>query len=481
MKNNRRNKKVRNYIIICAMLAIILSVSTYAWFIGLQDVKVNSFDVTIKAADSLRLSLDGVSFTDTLKITQDAVTTGLATSYASNTNAWATNGLTPVSTIGEIDTTLSQMKLYEKASLTASPDDATAGGYRLLASRVKPVNTGKEDSGYYVVFDLFVENSSGTEYYSERNILNEEAIYLLTDSTVTVASTGVEGTGIENSVRVGFAQIGRMIKGSGAAIQSATCNNGDDEGQSKTGICYTATIWEPNDAKHVAGAINWYSESCATRKADGENLYAADAYNSTSCNITNPVAATTAYSTSAVAREVAINDYVDIYDGYYNSYYSTVSFGEWTGTPLYEVDYFTDTEKNLKGTSRPTFMTLAPNSLTKVRVYVWIEGQDIDNYDYAMAGKTISVNFGFTKERFETTDVSYTGPFVETDVTTIKGNLAQAKCEAIGGTFTDDGVDGASANDVCTVSYGRFMRAATADEETYSASTFVISTTHKSN
>ena len=51
----------------------------------------------------------------------------------------------------------------------------------------------------------------------------------------------------------------------------------------------------------------------------------------------------------------------------------------------------------------------------------------------------------------------------------------------IGGTFTDDGVAEASANDVCTVSYGRFMRAATADEATYSASTFEISTTHKTD
>ena len=55
-------------------------------------------------------------------------------------------------------------------------------------------------------------------------------------------------------------------------------------------------------------------------------------------------------------------------------------------------------------------MTLAPNSITKLRVYVYIEGQDIDNYDFASIGKKISVNFGFTKERFEKTDVSYTGP-----------------------------------------------------------------------
>ena len=58
--------------------------------------------------------------------------------------------------------------------------------------------------------------------------------------------------------------------------------------------------------------------------------------------------------------------------------------------------------------SRPTFMTLAPNSITKVRVYVYIEGQDIDNFDYASVGKYIKVGFGFTKQRFTSDDVDVT-------------------------------------------------------------------------
>jgi hypothetical protein len=65
--------------------------------------------------------------------------------------------------------------------------------------------------------------------------------------------------------------------------------------------------------------------------------------------------------------------------------------------------------KDLKGNQRPTFMTLAPNSVTKVRVYVYLEGQDIDNYDFASLGKRISVTFGFTKERFYGEDINYEG------------------------------------------------------------------------
>ena len=69
----------------------------------------------------------------------------------------------------------------------------------------------------------------------------------------------------------------------------------------------------------------------------------------------------------------------------------------------------------LTGTARPEFMTLAPNSITKVRVYVYLEGQDVDNYDFAQLGAQITVNFGFTKERFTEDDVNHEGP--STDIT----------------------------------------------------------------
>ena len=82
---------------------------------------------------------------------------------------------------------------------------------------------------------------------------------------------------------------------------------------------------------------------------------------------------------------------------------------------LVDYDYFTDTEKDYTGNDRPQFMSLAPNSITKVRVYIYLEGQDVDNYDFAQLGKKISVNFGFTKERYTEDDVDHEGP--STDIT----------------------------------------------------------------
>ena len=78
--------------------------------------------------------------------------------------------------------------------------------------------------------------------------VDEEAIYLTTDSAVKVASAGAGGvanTGIENSVRVAFAQIGR-VAGTTTDVAKITGINCNADAESKpsivngtTGICRT--------------------------------------------------------------------------------------------------------------------------------------------------------------------------------------------------------------------------------------------------
>src|SRR5690554_3536050 len=119
-----QNRRVRNLIIIFALTAVIVSVSTYAWFIGMRTVGVSSFDVNISSTESLMLSLDGVDWDYTVSINEDTVSPA---KYPGNSNWWAGRGLIPMSTVGQIDPESSRLMLYEKSSFTATP-----GGYRLL-------------------------------------------------------------------------------------------------------------------------------------------------------------------------------------------------------------------------------------------------------------------------------------------------------------------------------------------------------------
>lgn len=434
-RDSKKSKKIRKLIVFCSLTSFIFIVATYAWFIGMRQVNVSSFEIEIASTDSLLLSLDGSKWDTTVTINSENFNDTTNTVYEGNVNNWAgigtssiNKGLKPISSVGEIDTTTSTMKMFEKGSLTA-----TEGGYRLMASRIHNYDThlDSEDNtspykeiGGYVAFDLFIRNFSGRAYYVEDNVLNEEAIYLTDDSEVKVSETGgVSTTGIENSVRVAFAQIGR-VNGKTTDVGTITGITCSDD-TNVTGICRTAQIWEPNDTLHTANAISYYQTSCKTR--DNSKAVAASdiatagsgAYTSTACGA---VADGTAYNTYAINREIDYTDRVDVYDGTdYNGYEKTTKTAEGvtpaiTG-PLEAYDYFTDTEKSQNGMARPELITLAPNSITKVRIYVWIEGQDIDNYDFASIGKQITVNFGFTKERFDEQkedNMQGTGPYSAT-------------------------------------------------------------------
>ena len=392
-RNKKHEKRMKKLIVGCGLCAIVLTVSTYAWFIGMKTVNVSSFDVSIAAIDGLSLSLDGATWGDTVAINKE---NHKSISYDGNTNSWGGTGLIPMSSVGKINTSVSRLTMYEKGSLTT-----THGGYRIMASEVE--NTGDEEARGYVAFDLFIKNLSGNEYYTELDPKNEEAIYLASDSEVTVAEGGEKNTGIENSVRVAFAEIGR-VKATTTnvdTITGITCTTDSNV----TGICRDAQIWEPNDTKHVKNAINWYETSCGKRvekDMSDENSYQDFG---TCSDIENGYG----YKTYAIGGVIDQTHEVDVYDGAdYNGYDGSIATSsDDSEGKLYAYPYFTDTMKNKLGTDRPTFITLAPNSITKVRVYIYIEGQDIDNYDFASLGKKISVAFGFTKERYYDEDVQY--------------------------------------------------------------------------
>ena len=285
-----------------------------------------------------------------------------------------------MSTVGKINKDSSRLTLYEKGSFTATP-----GGYRVMASEV--TNKGASEARGYVAFDLFIKNL---------------AIYLTTESEVTVADAGADKdkSGIENSVRVAFAQIGRVKADNtdDAAIRAINCKSSDGV----TPTCSRdAIIWEPNDTKHVQNAINWYTTSC--KKRTGADLTLAGSYGGACKVITDG----TYYPTYAVSGVIDEGDQVDVYDGTeYNGWTTSISPTAAEGK-LMNVPTFTDTMKLKTSTDRPELMTLAPNS----------EGQDVDNYDFASLGKKISVAFGFTKERLTGEDIEYDGnPELPSDV-----------------------------------------------------------------
>ena len=414
-RNGKHEKRIKKLAVACTLCAVILTVSTYAWFIGMRTVNVSGFDVNIATTESLYLSLNGEDWDYTVNINEENITTA---GYDGNTNKWS--DLIPMSSVGKINAASSRLTMFEKGSFTASH-----GGYRIMASEVQ--NSGPEEANGYVAFDLFIKNLSGNEYYPfiAEPEKNEEAIYLTPESQVIVSDAGADAdkTGIENSVRIAFAQIGRVVATTGA---DADADNYDAQIAEITGISCAgggnvtklcsrdATIWEPNDTKHVDNAINWYATAC--KKRTGADITDEASFGA-ACD---PIVDGEFYQTYAVSGVIDETDQVDNYDGEeYNGWPHSISPTAADGK-LVGVDTFTDSEKIKKGTKRPEFMYLAPNSITKVRVYIYLEGQDVDNYDFASLGRQITINFGFTKERFDGEDVDYEGPELPEEVQSVR-------------------------------------------------------------
>ena len=94
-------------------------------------------------------------------------------------------------------------------------------------------------------------------------------------------------------------------------------------------------------------------------------------------------------TTYSLNSAIASSENVDIYDGL-NGY---------TQSKFTAMEYYTDTNKNADADVKTEFFYLAPNSITKVRVYLYLEGQDVDNYDLTSYGKTMKIQFAFSKNK----------------------------------------------------------------------------------
>ena len=397
MSNGSKRKKTKIFLMLIVIMitTITLAVETYAWFVGLSTVNTDSFNINVSSGGGLEISLDGEHWkkdNDVLTISASTITATSGSgdhAYSGNTNSWVgANGLVPVSTNGSLNSTTGRLIFFEKSTLSSTP-----GGYRIVANQV---DNSVNETGQYVVFDLFIRNGTdnvfSTDNYSSQG---GESIYLKKTSSASV--NGTINYGAANSVRVGFFLIAGM-KAYGATtsqITSLSCNSANSSTVKK--ICSNSAqkvywnIWEPNYKSHTSNAVSYFNQICKKRDVStGEYL-------SDSCSA---LTETSSFTTYPIFRNILASDNVDIYDvhnGYranlYNGGNAETSFLATQNT--YRIDSTTTYNQSNQ------LFKLAGNSITKVRVYIWLEGQDVDNYDIVTKNSNVIVNFGLTKDRYE--------------------------------------------------------------------------------
>lgn len=407
-ENKKRRRRIEKIMFFIGITSVVFIVASYAWFIGTTEVAVSEFEIGVKSSEGLTISLDGLNFSNTIEISETKVTTELEGVYATHKNHWVgQEGLVPISSVGNFHPNASTLELFSKTSITS-----LSGGYKLRTDLIEnvetttpesePVYTINEQDGY-AVFDIFIRNQSGSGYIKDYDQYGDEGIYMINDSAVVLTSSGVDGDGqpltggdgIENSIRLAFMQVGRVSStNAGPKAQAISCKDDADttslcnKGEStvegnETGLGITWNIWEPNDKAHNSDSVQHFSKICKKRTGDTTYDGACD-----------PLEDNKYFDTYAANEPIDSEDNINIYDGLNG--YDDIS------TKLTKFDYFTDSDKELSGSDRKEIFYLAPNSITKIRVYVYLEGQDVDNYDLGIIGKKISITFGFTKDKFDT-------------------------------------------------------------------------------
>lgn len=222
----------------------------------------------------------------------------------------------PVSTGKEIDTSKGFLKMYY-----GTTDNNETGDYILTSVRsVEEEGNGETSNGKFIAFDLFFK------------VNKETPIYMTNNSKVTY--TDEDGKGIAAATRIAFLDEGTTETGTDlASIQGL-----------KEATSARTYIWEPNYDVHTPAAV--------------ANAY--DVYGITTRETNAP-----RIIYDGVINEIGIENNVLLKkakSSIYPNLFKTVN-----------VDYYT--EKDFTD-YQPVF-TLRPG-ITKIRVYMWIEGQDVD-------------------------------------------------------------------------------------------------------
>ena len=336
-KKNKKKRGLRSLILLLFLTIIMFGTSTYAWFTANKVVTINTLDVHVEASNGIQISTDAANWKSV--ITNADIKTG---AYSGNVNQVPTN-VTAVST-DCTPTSAGRLEMYS----SIIDNDAVTGDYTI--ETVLETDTAGE-GGKYIAFDIFLRVDSA------------QTIYLTSESDVT--TIGNDERGLKNAARIAFVELGHAASTAGTAAMTAL----------NTGTSSDVIVWEPNVDTHTLIVVNSVAPDYSvtlTPELDDQNqptgLYEPVSYRGVS-DVIDP----------AEDLRSIVNGTITARNG--TTYTTAV----------------TPDIQTLSGNSVYTeFVDLAAG-VTKYRVYMWIEGQDIDCENNA-TGSDISFKVQFSTQ-----------------------------------------------------------------------------------
>lgn len=435
-RTKESRKRLQSLILLTAFTCVLLIVSTYAWFTTQKDVNVSNIRAKVEVAEGLSISLDGAEWTQVLDLGNGLSTTDAKyqSANASLTSSDSTafeyipyaghrnhvpDEFLPVSTSGDIvdvsataGGTAGNRAAKELGFYTGKYDGNTTQDFESIIKTDEDSTTlTPSDSAYagYYAFDIFLKNTSKNGVTKDVLQLNSDAYAWVLPEGETITNSanityeGKSDPGIQNAIRVAFARYGDGENATGNNfVDVKTVNNPvTDVVQKTAGYDITkVAIWEPNHDDHKDRIITNIGKLFPT----GTNpLPTASGYDRTSYT---PFWVYTLKSSAVGTTIDNVFDWSNTNMKKTPTLQTTTTYGttgnELNGFTVEGVQNLITTDSGATspsdtGDAKYEVLTLAANSITRFRVYVYIEGQDPDCDTDASQGGGIEVNIALTK------------------------------------------------------------------------------------
>lgn len=375
-KNQRKSEMNAMFFIILLALVMFI-ISTYAWFSTQKNVSITNLNGTVEVAEGLEISLDAKNWSNGIALgKEEGQLDIIENAYPGHHNLSPTE-LLPVSTLGQT-TGVTDMKMIR----------GTIENSKLLKN-IKAMDEKVEDSNLptypgYFAFDVFLKNSS-------KNELVDDVLQLNYDSSLEIIEQEKANSGLQNTARIAFVKYNGNsdVNADQTTILKETAGVG--VGANPSNITDVA-IWEPNSNDHVEYIVN--NNNMITWSRGDEGKYApkelANGKKGFDINTQIPT-----YGLKDTAIGSTIND-IYKWDG---TEQLVAKQNVLQTTKTSEEDYkINEGVQNLKSTSDgSTDFTIKASKISRIRIYLWLEGQDVDCINYASHGGGIKVNIGLVK------------------------------------------------------------------------------------
>lgn len=391
-RNSSKNKKkseLNSMFLIILIALVMFIISTYAWFSTQKNVSITNLNGTVEVAEGLEISLDAEKWSNGIVLgTEEGQLSIIDNAYAGNRNI-SPSEMLPVSTLGQVSGNQTDLKML-RGKIENSKELSEIK--TMVETETSP--TSSTYPGYFA-FDVFLKNNSKTD--------NDDELQLNYDSLLEILEADKSATGLQNTARVAFA----LYNGTADVMAGK-----DDILKQTAGIGAGATtpyitsvaIWEPNSNDHVQYIVD--NNNKITWNAEDAKKYASHELSSggRGFDLTTQMP-TYALKDSSIGAKIE-----DIYKWDGNEK-NVQKQNVLQTTKKSEKDYtIKEGVQNLVSTTDGTSkFTIPANKICRIRIYLWLEGQDVDCINYASHGGGVKVNIGLVKG----STIGATGPETE--------------------------------------------------------------------